>query len=118
MKQKKRYTSEEKSIILREHLENSVPISTLAEKYNLRPNVLYSWRKHLFETAPQSLERKTKRVEKAQSRQEQRIVELESLLARRENLITELVEENIELKKKSNGVFLTRNGLNPTRGTK
>lgn len=48
MKKKKRYTSEEKAIILREHLENKVPISELAEKYELHANALYSWKKQIL----------------------------------------------------------------------
>jgi transposase len=53
MKAKKRYTSEEKTMILREHLENRVPISDLAEQYNIHPNAIYKWKKQLFEAAPE-----------------------------------------------------------------
>ena len=42
---KKRYTSEEKTMILREYLENQVSISDLAEQYNLHPNAIYKWKK-------------------------------------------------------------------------
>ncbi|MCF8259488.1 MAG: transposase, partial [Melioribacteraceae bacterium] len=38
MKQRKRYSGEQKAIILRELLENNVPISELSEKYSVRPN--------------------------------------------------------------------------------
>ena len=118
MKQKKSYTSEEKSIILREFLENNVPISALAEKYNLHPNAIYKWKKQLFENAPKSIALKSKRAEKTQSKQEQRITELEALLAKRERLITELASELVEEKKRTNGAIFARNGLNQRRGTK
>lgn len=112
MKKKKIYTSEEKTIILREHLENNVSISELSEKYAINPTVLYNWKKQLFEQAPKTLARKPRKNEKRKSSYEHRIAELEALLSKRENLITELVSENIELKKNINGGILTRNGSN------
>ena len=42
MQQRKHYTAEQKVMILRELLENNVPISQLAEKYEVRPNDIYS----------------------------------------------------------------------------
>jgi len=112
MKKKKLYNAEEKTIILREHLENNISISELAEKYSLNPNVLYNWKKQLFEQAPKTLARKTNKNGKRQTKLESRIAELETLLSIRENLITELVAENIGLKKNLNGDILKRDGLN------
>jgi transposase-like protein len=51
MGEKKRYTSEQKVIILRELLENGVPISQVAEKYHVHVNDIYNWKKKLFEGA-------------------------------------------------------------------
>ena len=113
MKKKKLYTSEEKAIILREHLENQAPISELAEKYNLHPNALYLWKKQLFEQAPQSLARKTTSHDQAKlNKQEARIAELEALLAKRENLIAELALELVEEKKRANGAVFVKSGSN------
>lgn len=118
MKKKKIYTSEEKTIILREHLENAVAISELSDKYGISPNTLYIWKKQLFEQAPQSFARKSKKDNKRLSGYERKISELEELLQKRENLIAELVGENVELKKNFNGAVSTRNGLNRRLGTK
>ena len=49
MSEKKRYTAEQKIIILRELLENNTPISQVAEKYNVHVNDIYNWKKKLFE---------------------------------------------------------------------
>jgi len=118
MKKKKIYTSEEKAIILREHLENNIPISELAEKYGVHPNALYTWKKQLFDQAPLTLARKKKSEEQTKSKQEQRIAELEALLAKRERLITELASELVEEKKRTNGESFTKNGLNRIQGTR
>ncbi|MCH7721850.1 MAG: transposase [Bacteroidetes bacterium] len=42
MRQRKHYTAEQKTKILRELLENNVPISQLCEKYEVRPNDIYN----------------------------------------------------------------------------
>jgi len=112
MKKKKVYTAEEKTIILREHLDNTVSISELSEKYGIHPNCLYKWKKQLFEQAPQTLGRKSNKDEKRQSAYQNRIAELEELLQKRESLITEIVQENIDLKKNTYGISLVKNGLN------
>ena len=111
MKIKKRYTSEEKTIILREYLENHVPISDLAEKYKLHPNAIYKWKKQMYESTPDSLSKTKKHTDKQLNQAEHRILELEELLSKRESLIAELVEDNIFLKKKTSGVNLITNGL-------
>ena len=51
MRQRKHYTAEQKTKILRELLENNVPISQLCENYEVRPNDIYNWKKKLFESA-------------------------------------------------------------------
>jgi transposase len=117
MKQKKRYTSEEKTMILREHLENRVPISDLAEQYNIHPNAIYKWKKQLFEAAPEIFSGKTKEQSRKQTQDEKRIEELKKTLSIRESLIADLAEDNIALKKNIRGDSLIRNGLSQTSGT-
>jgi transposase len=113
MKNKKNYSIEERIIILREHLEKNVPVSDLAEKYGIHPNAYYNWQKQLFEEAPQIFARKhRKEDERKISAQESEIIELKAILAKRENLISELVADNFDLKKKYIGMGLPNNGLN------
>ena len=118
MKTKKRYTSEEKTIILREHLENQVPISDLAEKYEIHPNAIYVWKKKMFESASENFSTNRKKQKKRLSVQDQRIQELEKILAQRESVIAELAADNIDLKKKLIGGGSILNGSNLRRGTK
>ena len=51
MQSKKRFTPEQKVIILRELLENKLSISQVAEKDGIHVNDIYSWKKKLFENA-------------------------------------------------------------------
>ncbi|MFZ6033700.1 MAG: transposase [Melioribacter sp.] len=47
---RRKFSAEQKVRILREHLENQMPISTISENYDIHPNVFYRW-KQLFESA-------------------------------------------------------------------
>ena len=103
MSKKKYYTAEEKVLILREHLENNVPISELSEKYDFHPNVIYTWRKQLFESAKEVFSGKHKNRKISVSKEESIIKKLEETLRKRESLITEIVEDNIKLRKEFDG---------------
>jgi len=116
MKAKRRYTSEEKAMILREHLENHVPISELAEQYDLHINAIYKWKKQMFESAPGSFSGTEKKANKVLLAAQRRIEELEKTLAIRESLIADLVADNMSMKKKTNGENSTKNGSNRKYG--
>ena len=57
MKERNRYTAQEKVAILREHLLDGVSLSQVCEKYRLAPTVLYRWQKQLFENGAVALKR-------------------------------------------------------------
>lgn len=102
MNKRKRYSSEEKTKILREHLDGGTAISDLAEKYGLHPNAIYKWKKDLFENASDVIAPNKKTVRR-EAELQRRIEELERTLQIRESLIADIVADSIELKKKLNG---------------
>lgn len=102
MGKRKQYRPEKKMIILREHLENNVPISELAEQYGISVNDIYNWKKKLFEGGALLFERKN--GSNAQKRNEAKKVEqLQEKLSNRDEAIAMLLKENIELKKNIDG---------------
>jgi len=102
MHQRKHYTAEQKVMILRELLENNVPISQLAEKYEVRPNDIYNWKKKLFESATDIFTPKVS-SEKQTSSEQRKIEKLQSKLKDRDEAISYLLRENIEIKKSIDG---------------
>lgn len=70
MQEKKRYTAEQKIVILRELLENNTPISQVAEKYNVHVNDIYNWKKKLFENAASVFETKSGGVNSSQEKED------------------------------------------------
>ncbi len=100
MEHRKRMSAKEKMMILREFLENKVQIGELAEKYHIHPNVIYNWKKTLFEKGDTLFEDKR---EKTNNKSEEKISRLETKLKDRNSLISEILEDNIRLKKSLNG---------------
>jgi len=86
--------------ILREHLENDVPLSELAEKYQVNVNSIINWKKRLFESAVELFSQKGERTTKEQQAQ---VEQLEKDLQAKDAIIAELAHENITLKKRTGG---------------
>ena len=95
-KERKHFTPEEKVAILRRHLLDKVPVSELCEELGLRPTVFYRWQKEFFENGAAALERRSKR---ATDLKDQRIAFLEEKLKRKNEVLAELMEDHIQLKK-------------------
>ncbi len=100
MNQRKHLTAEQKVMILRELLENQVPLSDLSEKHQVHPNVLHRWKKELFEGAVDIFSRKHRKQSESEARVTERLTEK---LRQKDKLIAELVQDNIELKKSIDG---------------
>ena len=58
MSQRKHLIGEQKALILRELLDNQVPLSELAEKYQVHVKLIHRWKKQLFEGAASLLNNK------------------------------------------------------------
>ena len=97
---RRKISPEQKVMILREHLENDVSITDLAEKYKIHPNLIGKWKKELFEGAVAVFDKKTKSQDK---RKDTKIADLKKTLQKRDTLIAHLVSENVELKKTNFG---------------
>lgn len=99
--ERKIITAETKAEILRELLENQVPAADLSERYGVNVNSIYNWRKQLFEAAADIFSAKH---ERASEKEQAATARLEEQLQKKDTLIAELVQDNIALKKKSNGM--------------
>ena len=59
-KKQKRYTAEQKVIILKRHLVDRVAVSDLCDEYHISPTIFYRWQKQFFEKGAMALETKLK----------------------------------------------------------
>lgn len=96
-KDRKNYSPEEKVVILRRHLLDNIPVSTLCDEYHLQPTVFYRWQREFFEHGASAFRREKGR--RQTDTQERRIAELEAKLRRKNEVLSELMEEHVQLKK-------------------
>jgi transposase len=93
---RKQFTAAEKIAILRRHLLEQVPVSDLCDEYGMHPTVFYRWQKQLFENGAAAFVYHPKNAQDAASK---KLTALEEKLARKNEVLSELMEEHIKLKK-------------------
>jgi transposase len=95
-KQRKNYSPEEKVSILRKHLLEKVPVSDLCDQHGLHPTVFHRWLKEFFENGALAFQKekdsRTKNLEK-------KVAKLEGKLSQKNEVLSELMEEHVNLKK-------------------
>jgi transposase len=96
--QRRHFSGPEKVTILKRHLLEKTPVSDLCDELDIGPNLFYRWQKEFFENGHAAFEndRKSKAVEDAKQR---RIEQLEAKLQRKNEVLSELMEEHTKLKK-------------------
>ena len=86
----------EKVAILRLHLLEHTPVSDLCDQHGIHPTMFYRWQKEFFENAAAAFEHRSRRPSDDKDR---RIALLEQKLQRKHEVLSELMEEHIKLKK-------------------
>ena len=95
-RRRKNYTPEQKVAILKKYLVDHVPISDICDQNGLHPTVFYRWQKEFFENGAAAFQTKK---DKKQERLSKRIDVLEHKLLQKNEVLSELMEEHIKLKK-------------------
>jgi len=100
-KQRRHFTPEQKAAIVRRHVSNKEPVSNLADEFGLQPTQVHAWVKQVLDQAEKVFERSSggrldKRVEQAK---DQKIAQLETKLTQKNEVIVELMQEHVQLKK-------------------
>ncbi len=93
---RKHFTPEEKVSILRRHLLEKVPISTLCEEAGIQPSLFYTWQKQFFENGAAAFQPGSR---PKSDQTQQRVAVLEAKLRRKDEVLAELMEEHVALKK-------------------
>jgi transposase-like protein len=90
------YTAEEKISALRHHHLDKVPISEICTELKIAPSMFYRWQKSLFEDGAQVfIQRNGNETEK----RDRKIAELEAKLVVKNEVVSDLLEEHVRLKK-------------------
>ena len=95
-KKRKNYTAQEKVAILKQHFVEKKAVSDLCDDYGIHPTIFYRWQQKFFENAASVFEDKK---EKPNVLIMKKVTELENKLIRKNEVLSELMEEHIALKK-------------------
>lgn len=101
MSKRKRLTPEQKVAIVRRHLLEKVPVSDLCDEYGIHTTQYYAWQKQLFENGGLAFQRKANKANerRQQDAQAKKIAQLEEKLQKKNEVVAELLEEHVQLKK-------------------
>ena len=97
--QRKHYSNAEKVAILRLHLLEKKPVSDLCDQYGIHPTLFYRWQKEFFENGAAAFEQNGKRRKAIEEVKDRKIAALEEKLQRKNEVLAELMEEHVQLKK-------------------
>ena len=98
--QRRHFSPEQKVALLRQHLVEKVPISEVCEKNGIAVNLFYLWQKTFFENGAAAFEQAgRRRHHKQQDAKDRKIAQLEEKLVRKNEVVAELMEEHVQLKK-------------------
>ncbi len=92
---RRKFSGTEKVAILRRHLLEQVPVSEVCEQAGIQPTQFYDWQKRFFENGAAAFAVPGKQQEPA----EKRIAALEAKLQKKNEVLGELMEEHVALKK-------------------
>lgn len=97
-RERRHFTGEQKVAIIKRHLVDGVPVSNLCDEYQILPTQFYQWQKQLFEGGAAAFEsRRAQPVGPSQA--ERQIEQLQAKLLNKNEVIAELLEEHVRLKK-------------------
>src|SRR5260370_38357037 len=90
------FSAPEKVAILKRKLLDKTPVSDLCDEVGIAPNLFYRWQKEFFENGHAAFDndRKSRAVEDAKQR---KIEQLEAKLQRKNEVLSELMEEQTQL---------------------
>jgi transposase-like protein len=101
---RRHFTPEQKVALLRLHLLEKKPVSDICEEHNLNVNLFYLWQKQFFENGAAAFANSGKRLQALQDAKDRKIAALEEKLQRKNEVLSELMEEHVGLKKELGGL--------------
>jgi transposase len=104
-RQRRQFSPDDKATILRRHLADKVPVSDLCDEYRIQPTLFYLWQRQALEHLSAALAdgRTARSQAPTASADRARIVALEARLAKKDQIIAEVSEEYLALKKTRGG---------------
>jgi len=97
MAKRRKFSGKLKVEILRRHLLEGQSISDVCDEYDLNPNLFYRWQKRFFERGEAAFQTKNGKRER---KLKKKISALEEKIAKKDEVIAEIMESHVNLKKR------------------
>ena len=89
---------------MRRHLSDKVPVSELAAELDVQPSQIHLWIKQVLDQAEKAFQRPPGgKQKKREDRKDRKIAQLEEKLAKKHEVLSEVMEEYVALKKEIGG---------------
>ena len=98
-RQRRHFSPEQKVALLRLHLLEKKPISDICQEHDLSVTLFYLWQKQFFENGTAAFDNPGKRRKDGQDAKDRTIAALRDKLQRKNEVLSELMEEHVQLKK-------------------
>jgi transposase-like protein len=98
-RQRRHFTAEHKVTLLRQHFVEKVPISDICEENGIAVQLFYGWQKIFFDNGHTAFTINDKRRKTETHAKDQQIAQLQDKLQRKHEVLSELMEEYVRLKK-------------------
>jgi len=98
-RQRRHFPVQQKVAILRLHFLEKIPVSDVCEKHGIPVTLFYNWQKQLFDHAEAAFTVSDKRRRNDADAKDQQIAALEDKLQRKHEVLSEVMEEFVQLKK-------------------
>ena len=95
---RRRYTAEQKAELLRQHFGEKKPVSEVCNGAEIQPSLFYTWQRELLARAHTVFS--SRRAPSREQELEEKVTRLEARVARKDQVIAEVTEEYVTLKKK------------------
>jgi transposase-like protein len=96
---RRHFTPEQKAQIVRRHLSGKEPISNLADEFGLQPSQIHNWIKLVLDQAANAFQHAPGRPPRIEKAKDRRIEQLQARLVQKNEVIAELMEDHVKLKK-------------------
>ena len=95
-KPRRHFDAPQKAEIVRRHLAGKEPVSNLADEFHLQPTQIHTWVKQVLDRAEQAFVPTGRPADDGKDR---KIAALQQKLVKKNEVVAELMEEHVQLKK-------------------
>ena len=96
---RRHFTPDQKAQIVRRHLSGKEPISNLADEFGLQPSQIHNWVKLVLDQAEKAFQNGPGRPPRVEQAKDRKIEHLQAKLVQKNEVIAELMEDHVKLKK-------------------